>query len=91
MADVGLAMRRAIEKTEAMKERASAVEEIQPGGRVENLTALGPAQSDIDRQLEQLGAKRSVDATFAELEAELGNGRGPTQTAAAEPSVIHSS
>jgi phage shock protein A len=74
MADVGLAMQRAVEKTEDMKARASAVEELQAAGTFDDLTALGPAQDDIDRQLEQLGAKTAVDDEFAKLKAELGPG-----------------
>jgi phage shock protein A len=74
MADVGLAMQRAIDKTENMKARASAVEELQAAGTFEDLTALGPGQDDIDRQLEQLGTKSAVDDEFAKLKSELGAG-----------------
>jgi len=56
MADVGLAMQRALDKTEDMKARASAVEELQAAGTFEDLTALGPGQDDVDRQLAQIGA-----------------------------------
>jgi phage shock protein A len=74
MADVGLAMQRAINKTENMKARASAVEELQAAGTFEDLTALGPAQDDIDRQLQQLGTTSAVDDEFAKLKSELGAG-----------------
>ena len=40
MADVGLAMQRALDKTENMKARASAVQELQAAGTFEDLTAL---------------------------------------------------
>ncbi|MGO9821067.1 MAG: PspA/IM30 family protein [Solirubrobacteraceae bacterium] len=76
MADVGLAMQRAIDKTEDMKSRASAVEELQAAGTFEDLTSLGPPQDDIDRQLDQIGAKSTVDTEFAKLKAELGSGSG---------------
>jgi len=72
MADVGLAMQRALDKTEDMKARASAVEELQAAGTFEDLTALGPPQDDVARQLEQLGARQTVDSEFAQLKAELG-------------------
>jgi phage shock protein A len=78
MADVGLAMQRAVDKTESMKARASAVEELQAAGTFEDLTALGPAQDDLDRQLDQLGAKSAVDEEFAKLKTELGAG-GPAR------------
>ena len=37
----------------------------------ERLTALGPAEDDVDRQLDQLGAKSAVDDEFARLKAEV--------------------
>ncbi|MBV9800150.1 MAG: PspA/IM30 family protein, partial [Solirubrobacterales bacterium] len=74
MADVGAAMQRAIDKTDQMQARASAVEELQAAGTFEDLTALGPGQDDVDRQLEQLGAKSAVDEEFAKLKAEIGSG-----------------
>jgi phage shock protein A len=87
MADVGMAMQRAMDKTETMKARASAVEELQAAGTFEDLTELGPAQDDIDRQLEQLGAKSAVDDEFANLKAELGTTGQPSEIAAGEQPV----
>jgi phage shock protein A len=81
MADVDLAMQRAMDKTENMKARASAVEELQAAGTFEDLTALGPGQDDVDRQLEQLGAKSVVDQEFAKLKAELGPGDARSEIA----------
>ena len=71
MADVGLATQRALDKTETMKARAEAVDELQAAGTFEDLTALGPGQDDVDRQLEQLGAKGAVDDELARLKAEV--------------------
>ena len=79
MADLGLAMQRAIEKTEDMSARASAVEELQAAGTFEDLTALGSAQDDVDRQLEQLGTKSAVDDELAKLKAELEPGPEPAR------------
>ncbi len=78
MADVGLAMQRALEKTEDMKARASAVQELEAAGTFEDLTALGPGQDDIDRQLDQIGAKVAVDDEFSKLKAQLGPGPATT-------------
>ncbi len=86
MADVGLAMQRAIDKTEEMKARASAVEELQAAGTFEDLTTLGPAQDEIDRQLGQLGTQAAVDEEFAKLKAELWLATEPAQIAATEKS-----
>jgi phage shock protein A len=74
MADVGMATQRALEKTETMKARASATEELEAAGTFEDLTALGPAQDDVDRQLSQLGAQSAVDDEFARLKAEVESG-----------------
>jgi phage shock protein A len=82
MEDVGLAMQRAVDKTEDMKARASAVEELQAAGTLDDLTALGPPQDDIDRQLAQIGAKSTVDDEFAKLKAELGPGEPTPEIAA---------
>jgi len=79
MADVGLAMQRALDKTEQMRARASAVEELEAAGTFEDLTALGPGQDDIDRQLKELTSDTEVDSELAQMKAELGSG-------AAEPS-----
>ncbi|MGH2882041.1 MAG: PspA/IM30 family protein [Solirubrobacteraceae bacterium] len=72
MANVGLAMRRAIDKTETMRARANAVQELEAAGTFEDLTVIGPPEDDIDRALAQLGAGTTVDADLARLKAELG-------------------
>jgi phage shock protein A len=74
MADVGLAMQRALDKTEDMRARANAVEELEAAGTFEDLTALGPGQDDIDRQLAQLTSSTQVDDELAKMKAELGPG-----------------
>jgi phage shock protein A len=74
MADVGLAMQRALDKTENMKARSAAVQELEAAGTFEDLTALGPAEDDIDRQLKQLSSSTEVDAEMAKMKAELGGG-----------------
>jgi phage shock protein A len=77
MADVGLAMQRAVDKTEQMKARASAVEELEAAGTFEDLTQLGSGQDDIDRQLAELGTGALVDDELAQMKAELGMGSQP--------------
>jgi phage shock protein A len=76
MADVGLAIQRAEDKTEQMRARASAVEELEAAGTFEDLTQLGPGQDDIDRELAQIGAGAQVDDELAKMKAELGSGGG---------------
>jgi phage shock protein A len=81
MADVGLAMQRAVDKTEAMRARANAVQELEAAGTFDDITAIGPPQDDIDRALAQLGAGNAVDADLARLKAELGPTGSPPQIA----------
>jgi phage shock protein A len=74
MADVGLAMQRAVDKTENMKARADAVQELEAAGTFDNLTALGPGEDDIDRQLKALSTTSEVDSELEKMKAELGSG-----------------
>ena len=76
MADLGLAIQRAEEKTEDMRARASAVEELEAAGTFDDLSALGSGQDDIDRELAQLGAGAQVEDELAAMRAELGTGGG---------------
>jgi len=74
MADIGLAMQRATDKTEQMRARADAVSELEAAGTFDDLTTLGPGQDDIDRQLAQLSSSSQVDDELAKMKAELGSG-----------------
>jgi phage shock protein A len=74
MADLGLAIQRAQDKTENMRARASAVEELEKAGTFEDLTALGSGQDDIERELSQLTTGAQVDDELAKMKSELGAG-----------------
>ncbi|MDX6556948.1 MAG: phage shock protein [Miltoncostaeaceae bacterium] len=74
MADVGLAIERAENKTETMRARAGAIDELIASGA---LTDITDGKDDIDRQLEQLSAGSAVDDELASLKAELGTGGAP--------------
>jgi phage shock protein A len=76
MADLGMAIQRAEDKTEQMRARGQAVEELEKAGTFEDLTQLGPAQDDIDKELAQIGAGAQVDDELAKMKAELGSGGG---------------
>jgi len=76
MADLGLAIQRAEDKTEQMRARAGAVEELEEAGTFDDLTQLGAGQDDIDRELAQLGAGAQVDDELSKMKAELGTGGG---------------
>jgi phage shock protein A len=74
MADLGLAMQRAQDKVETMRARGQAVDELEKAGTFDDITQLGPAQDDIDRQLAQLGTGQQVDDELSKMKAELGKG-----------------
>ena len=76
MADVGMAMQRAMDKTENMRARAQAVDELEKAGTFEDLTQLGSGEDDIDRQLKELTTTSDVDAELAKMKAEVGPGSG---------------
>jgi len=81
MADLGLAMQRAQDKVETMKARGQAVDELEKAGTFDDITQLGPAQDDIDRQLDQLSAGQQVDDELSKMKAEIGKGDGGDQAA----------
>src|SRR5262245_32497211 len=72
MADVGLAIQRAKDKTEDMQARAAAVDELAEAGALEDFTTTG--ESALDRELAQLSSSTQVDDELAKLKAELGAG-----------------
>src|SRR5437867_2523319 len=72
MADVGLAIQRAKDKTEAMQARAGAIEELTASGSLEDFTSGG--QTQLDRELAQISSSAQVDQDLARLKAELGPG-----------------
>jgi phage shock protein A len=72
MADTGLAIQRAKDKTEQMQARAGAVEELIEAGTLEDFTAGD--QTQLDRELAQISAGQQVDAELDRLKAEVGAG-----------------
>ena len=72
MADTGLAIQRAKDKTEQMQARASAVEELIEAGTLEEITAGDKTQ--LDRELEAIQASNQVDRELERLKAEVGAG-----------------
>ncbi len=70
MSDVGLAVQRAQDKTEGMKARASALDELVEAGTLEDVT--GGTKDDIDRELSKIKSKGEVDAQLEALKKEMG-------------------
>ncbi|MBX6342921.1 MAG: PspA/IM30 family protein [Thermomicrobiaceae bacterium] len=75
MADVGLALERAEEKTQQLQARAGAIDELVATGALEDFTAT--RQDTIDRELSQITMRESVDAELAALRRELGSPEQP--------------
>ena len=76
MADTGLAIQRARDKTEQMQARAAAVEELVESGTLEDFTS---DQTRLDRELAQLSSQSQVDEELARMKAELGPGERPKE------------
>jgi phage shock protein A len=82
MADVGLAIQRAQDKTQQMQARAAAVDELTASGALEDYTAQG---DDLDRQLAQVQQSSHVDDELAKMKAELGQGGPPPKELGSAP------
>jgi len=71
MADTGLAIQRAKDKTEQMQARASAIDELTTSGALEDFTS---DQTELDRELGQIASQSQVDDELAKMKAEIGSG-----------------
>jgi phage shock protein A len=79
MADVGLALERAENKTEEMKARANAIDELMESGTLEDLTS---SRDNIDKELSKIRSQSNVESELARLKAEAG--KGPEKAKAGE-------
>ena len=71
MADTGLAIERARDKTEQMQARAAAVDELVDSGTLEDYTSSG---TELDRELAQISASQQVDSDLERLKGEVAAG-----------------
>jgi phage shock protein A len=71
MADTGLAIQRAKEKTDQMQARAAAMDELVAAGTLEDLSS---GETQLDRELAQLASKSQVDSELEQLKKEVGAG-----------------
>jgi len=71
MADTGLAIQRAQDKTEDMQARAAAVDELVESGALEDFTT---GETSLDRELAQISTQGQVDDELAKLKGELAAG-----------------
>ena len=82
MADTGLAIQRAQDKTEEMQARAAAVDELTSAGTLDDFTS---SDDDIDRQLKQISQSGQVDDELAKLKSELGSAGEKKEIAGSDP------
>src|SRR5690242_18649652 len=81
MADTGLAIQRAKDKTEQMQARASAIEELTAAGSLEDFTS---SDSQLDRELAALSSSTQVDQDPGRAGAEGGAGEPAKELGAGE-------
>jgi len=84
MADVGLAIQRAEDKTERLRARASAIDELVATGTLEDLSG----QSDVlDRELAKITAGQNVDRELENMKRQLA-GEQPKQISGDPPKQL---
>ena len=71
MADTGLAIQRAKDKTDQMTARAAAIDELTTSGALEDFTS---DQTQLDRELASVASKSQVDRELEQMKAEVGPG-----------------
>lgn len=74
MADMGLSLERAEGKTEEMKARAGAMDELIESGALDDVTIGG--KDSIEAELDKLSVTSGVEDELAAMRSELGSGSG---------------
>jgi phage shock protein A len=85
MGDVGLAVQRAEDKTEQMKARAGALDELMASGALDDMVS-GP-RDDIQAELDRMGASHDIDGELARMKAEITQNAPREITGAPEPAA----
>ena len=70
MGDVGLAVQRAEDKTQALQARAGAIDELLASGALDD--ASGTGKDDITVELERMSSQNDVELELARLRGEIG-------------------
>jgi phage shock protein A len=81
MADTGMAIQRAKDKTEQLQARAAAIDELTAAGSLEDFTS---GDTQLDRELAQISSGAQVDSELAKLKAEVGGGADAKEIASGE-------
>jgi phage shock protein A len=75
MADVGLTIQRVEDKTEKLRARSLAIDELAASGVLTDLTR--PGEDRLGQELRQISASQNVEAELAALKQRLGQGAQP--------------
>ncbi|HEU4912370.1 MAG TPA: PspA/IM30 family protein [Actinomycetes bacterium] len=75
MGDVGLAVQRAEDKTQALQARAGAIDELLASGALDDVS--GTAKDDITAELDRMSSQSDVELELARLRGEVGAGTAP--------------
>lgn len=86
MSDVGMAVQRAEDKTDQMRARAAAVNELIDAGAIEDFSSP-PGTTDLDRQIAKLTADQGVEAELAKMKGEIGTGEAASELPAGPPAA----
>jgi phage shock protein A len=76
MADVGLAIQRAEDKTASLRARAAAIEELEAAGTLVDYTELEP-RTEVERELAKLDLDCRIETELERMRAELRSGQKP--------------
>jgi phage shock protein A len=87
MGDVGMAIQRAEDKTEQMRARAGALDELMASGVLEDAVAIGGPRDDIQAELDRMGSSSGVDSELAKMKAELAQGGAPREIEGSGPAT----
>jgi phage shock protein A len=77
MGDVGMAIQRAEDKTEQLRARAGALDELMASGALDDPSGL--AKDDIQAELDRLSGGSDVELELQRMKAELAGGSGQQQ------------
>ncbi len=81
-----MAIQRAEDKTEQMKARAGALDELMASGALDDQVS-GPSRRHPGQELDRMGASHDVDAELERMKTELAPGSAPRQIEATGPTA----
>ncbi len=90
MGDVGMAVQRAEDKTQAMQARAGAIDELIASGALDDASSVNRGD-DISRELESMSAQSDVEAELAALKGNAPQAIDAPEAPAQEDPVIEDS